>query len=54
MKTKKSIQASLKILLLLQEFSNNDIAEAIRMIEGDYDNNNLLISFLKMAYLLQG
>ncbi len=47
MKSKKSIQASLRILLLLEEFTGNDLKEAVKMLEGDFDNENPLILFLQ-------
>ena len=54
MKSKKSIQASLKILLLIEEFTNREIKDAIEMIESNFENNkNPLLSFLKSVINLK-
>ena len=48
MKKSKSIQVSLKILLIIEEYSSKEISDAIKMIESDFsDDNNPLILFLK-------
>ena len=47
MKSNKSIQVSLKILLLLEEFSDSEIKNGIKLIERNTDNDNPLIVFLK-------
>lgn len=46
MKSNKSIQASLRLLLLLEEFTDNEIIEAIELIESDLDSNNPLLKYL--------
>lgn len=50
MKSKKSIQASLKILLLLEEFTESELKEAVRMLEGEFDSENPVIIFLQSRF----